>query len=92
MEKEYYIIQMEKLNMKEILLMVNMKEMENILGKMVNIISDNGKMIYNMEKEQNIIQMEKLNMKEILLMINMKEMENIVLKKEIIILVNLKMV
>ena len=44
MEKEYYFIQMEKLNMKVILLMINMKEMENIVGKMVNIILDNIKM------------------------------------------------
>ena len=38
MEKEQNIIQMEKLNMKVILLMINMKEMEKIFGKMVNII------------------------------------------------------
>jgi len=38
MEKEYNIIQMEIFNMKVILLMVNVKEMENIFGKMVNII------------------------------------------------------
>ncbi len=41
-EKEYYIIKMELLNMMEILLMVNLKVMENIFGKMVNIILDNG--------------------------------------------------
>ena len=45
MEKEHIIIQMEKLNMKVIGLMVNQKEMENIFGKMVNIILDNGKMV-----------------------------------------------
>jgi len=38
MEKEYYIIQMEILNMKVIILMVKEKEMENIFIKMVNII------------------------------------------------------
>ena len=37
MEKEYYIILMEKLNMKEIMLMTYLKEMENIFGKMENI-------------------------------------------------------
>ena len=44
MEKELNIIQMEILNTKEILLMVKEKEMENIFGKMVNIIQVNGKM------------------------------------------------
>ena len=43
MEKEHIIFQME-INMKVIGLMVNMKEMENILGKMVNIIQENIKM------------------------------------------------
>ena len=45
MEKEHYIIQMEKLNMKVIGLMINQKEMENLFGKMVNIIQDYGKMV-----------------------------------------------
>ena len=45
MEKELNIILMEILNMKEIGLMINMKEMENIYGKMVNIIQVNGKII-----------------------------------------------
>ena len=45
MVKEYYIIKMEILNMKVILLMINLKEMENIIGKMVNIILDNIKMV-----------------------------------------------
>ena len=45
MEKEKNIIKMEILDMKVILLMVNMKEMENIFMKMVNIIQVNGKMI-----------------------------------------------
>ena len=44
MEKEYYIIKKEILNMKVILLMVNMKEKENIFMKM-EIIQVNGKMI-----------------------------------------------
>ena len=44
MEKEQNIIQMEILNMKVILLMMNMKEMENLFVKMVNIIQENGKM------------------------------------------------
>ena len=44
MEKEKNLMKMEKLNMKVILLMVNLKEMENIYQKMVNIIQVNGKM------------------------------------------------
>ena len=43
-EKEKNIIRMKILNMKVILLMINMKEMENIFGKMANIIQVNGKM------------------------------------------------
>ena len=42
MVKEQNIIKMEKLNMMAILLMINMKVMENIFLKMVNIILDNG--------------------------------------------------
>ena len=38
MGKGYYIIQKEKLNMKVNLKMINLKEMENIFGKMMNII------------------------------------------------------
>ena len=45
MEKEYYIIKMEIFNMKVIGLMIKVKEMENIFGKMVNIIQDNLKMV-----------------------------------------------
>ena len=45
MEEELYIIEMEKLDLKVIILMVNQKEMENIFRKMVNIILDNGKMV-----------------------------------------------
>ena len=44
MEKEKNIIKMEKLNMKVISLMVNLKKMENIYLMMVNIMKDNGKM------------------------------------------------
>ena len=45
--------------MKVIMLKVKGKDMENIFGKMTNIIQENGKRIYHMEKEKNIIQMEK---------------------------------
>ena len=38
MEKELTFIQMEILDIKVILLMIKLKEMENIFGKMVNII------------------------------------------------------
>ena len=48
---------MEIFYMKVILLMVNMKEMENIYGKMVNIIQDNLIMVLEMEMEINIIMM-----------------------------------
>ena len=44
MEKELNIIQMEIYYMMVILKMVNLKEMENIFGNMVDIIQDNGKM------------------------------------------------
>ena len=45
MEKEYIIIQMEILNMMVILLMMHMKEKENIFPKMVNIMQENIKII-----------------------------------------------
>ena len=45
MEKVYYIIKMKILNMKEILLMINLKERENIFMKMENILSENLKII-----------------------------------------------
>ena len=45
MEKEYYIIQMEILNMMVNLLKINMKEKENIFIKMMNIILENIKMV-----------------------------------------------
>ena len=76
MEKEHYIIMMELLNMQEILLMILLMEKENINIKMVNVIQENGKIIYGMEKDYYIIKMEKLNMKVILLIINMKAKEN----------------
>ena len=44
MEKELNIIRTEKYYMKVILLMINMKEMGNMFGKMVYIILDNLKM------------------------------------------------
>ena len=43
MGKEQNIIQNKKLNMKVILLMINMKEVEYIFGKMADIIQGNGK-------------------------------------------------
>ena len=45
MEKEHYIIQMEKLYMKEIGLMIMLKEKENVFTKMVYIILENLKMV-----------------------------------------------
>ena len=45
MEKEKNIMKMEILNMKVIMIMINMKDMENMYGKMVNIIQENGKMV-----------------------------------------------
>ena len=45
MEKELFIIQMEIFNMMVNLLMINLKEKENIFMKMMNIIQDNGNMI-----------------------------------------------
>ena len=48
--KEYYTIKMEKLNMMVILLMINMKEVENIFMKMAIIILENGKMAKSMVK------------------------------------------
>ena len=44
MEKEKNIMQMEILDIKVIILMIKKKEMENIYGKMMNIIQVNGKM------------------------------------------------
>ena len=92
MVKELNIIKMEIYYMKVILLMVNLKEMDNIFMKIENIIKDNLKMVYFMEKEYYIIQMERLNMKVIILMIKKKEMENIFGKMVNIISANLKMI
>ena len=44
MEKEHIIIKMVILNMKVNLKIINVKDMENIFGKMVNIILENGRM------------------------------------------------
>ena len=44
MVKVFIITKMEILNMKVILLMMNSKEMENFIMKMVIIILENGKM------------------------------------------------
>ena len=77
--------------MKVILLMVNLKEMGNIIMKMVIILLENGKMVSEMVKEFYIIRTEIFNMKEILLMVNLKEMVNIIMKMVDIILENIKM-
>ena len=62
-----------------ILLMINMKDMENIFLKQEIIIKDILKMILNMVKEKNIIKMELLNMKEILLKIEWTDLEGIII-------------
>ena len=85
MEKELNIIQIEIFYM-----MVNLKEKENIYGKIINIIQVNLKIIYQMEKELIIIQMEILNMMVNLLMVKEKEKENIFMKIVNIIQENLK--
>ena len=58
MEKEYYIIKMEILNMKVILLMISLQGMEDIFIKMVIIIQENGKMVQRMGEVIFIIKME----------------------------------
>ena len=55
--------------------MVYLKEKEDIIMKMVNIIQENGKMIQSMEKEYYIIKMEINYMKEILKKVNLKVKE-----------------
>ena len=45
MEKGNYFLKMEILNMKVIGLMIIMKELEKVFGKMGNIIMENGKMV-----------------------------------------------
>ena len=76
MEKEKNIIKIKKENMNKNYLMIYMKEMENILLKMVIFIKDNLKMVYFMEKEKNIIQMGILNMMGIGLINAERELEN----------------
>ena len=92
MVKEYYMIKMEILYMKVIMLMTKEKEMENLLMKMVIIILDNLKIINQMEKELYMIKMEGLYMKEKLLMTKEKEKENLFQKMADIIQVNLKII
>ena len=65
--------------------MINLKDMEDIIMRMVNIILANGIIILNMEKENYIIKMVKLNLMVISLMIKEKDMENIFGKMENII-------
>ena len=68
------IIKMEVLNMKVILLMVNLMVMGNIIGKMVYVILDNLKMIQEMERVRNILWKVILDMKVIILMVKEKDM------------------
>ena len=86
MEEELYIIGIVKLNMQVTLLMINLKDKEDIIGKMVNIIKDNLLMDLKMEKGLFTIKIIQLNIKVILLTINMKDKENIFGKMVIIIL------
>ena len=90
MEEENCIIQLEKLNMKVILLKANMMVMEKTFLKMVNIIMVNLIMVYFMEKGVFIMKMEILSMKVIGLIINQKEMEKAFLKMMNVILANRK--
>ena len=57
MVKEIYIIKIVKLNMKEILLMIKLKEMEDMSMKMVINILDNLKMGKEMVMEYYLIKM-----------------------------------
>ena len=68
--------------------MIKEKDMENIFGKMENIIKEIFKITLNREKEKNIIKMEVLNMMVIMLKVNLKDMEDIIIQMENIILVN----
>ena len=77
MVKESNFIKMEHYYLILILLMINLKVMEDIILKMVSILLDNFIMALKKEKEKHIIKMVKLNVMEILLMVNMKNMENI---------------
>ena len=45
MVKVYYLLKMEAWDMKENLLKINLKVIENIIMKMVIVILDNGKMV-----------------------------------------------
>ena len=47
MEKAFYIMKTIKFNMKEILKMKNLMDMENIIMKMENFIMENGIMVRN---------------------------------------------
>ena len=80
MVKELQLMYMVIQYLKEILLRIKKKALENIIMKMVKITLGNGIMIKNMEKELYIIKMVKLNMKVILLLIILKDMENIMKK------------
>ena len=71
MEKEQNIMKMEILNMKVILLMIIMKDMENIFVKMVIIILDNFWIIIDMVKEYCFLKMEILKKRVIGLMMNL---------------------
>jgi hypothetical protein len=76
--------------MKENLLKINLKVIENIIMKMVIVILDNGKMVQDIEKVFYILKMEEQYIKANFLMIYLKVMENIITEMEIIILDNLK--
>jgi len=76
MEKEHFFIKTVIFNMREISLMKNLMDMENIFLKMEIIMKVNLKMVQDMEKEQCIIKMVILYIKEIGLLVNMKDMEN----------------
>ena len=75
----------------EILLMINMKVMENQYIIMEIIIQENLRRVLKEDMEQNIIKTIKKNMMENLIMINIMEMEYYLKKMENIIKVNLKM-
>ena len=78
--------------MKENLLKINLKVIENIIMKMVIVILDNGIKIHSMAKVYYIMKTEILYMMENLLKENLKVMENIIMMTVIVILDNGKMV
>ena len=87
MEKEHFIMMLEKLNTKEISLMAYTKEMENFsMNMVVQSIQENSMVIMIEEKEPIITLMEKKNMKEKVMTLGL--MENIFLKMVFIIQVN----